>query len=86
MMAAILGRPGSRRSKLRGPGSGPVNTYVNDQGRRYRVCHTPYGRVLMVALKCPAGGERFLEIEGRRARQVIELSGVKFDTSVTVQR
>lgn len=73
-MAAILGRPGGRK---RG-GFKPVNTYVEDQGRRYRVCHTGYGRVLMVGYKRP--GERFermLDVDGRRARQIMKLSGVK---------
>lgn len=85
MMAAILGRPGSRRTKHR-PGSQPVNTYVEDRGLRYRVCHTPYGRVLMVGYR--RVGERFermLDPDGRRARQIVKLSGVKLNPDVVAR-
>jgi hypothetical protein len=78
-MAAILGRPGGKRRK---GGYAPQNTYVEDQGRRYRVCHLPHGRVLMVMLKCPAGGERPLKVEARRARQIVKLSGVELAPGV----
>jgi hypothetical protein len=71
-MAAILGRP-----LRRGRGTSPANAYVEDQGRRYRVCYMPgSGRVLMVALKCSAGGERMIEPDGRRARQIIAKAGL----------
>lgn len=80
-MAAILGRPGAKR---RGGGVKPVNTYVEDAGLRYRVCHTDYGRVLMIG--CKRAGERherMIDPDGRRGRQIVRLSGVTLDPSVT---
>jgi hypothetical protein len=82
MMAALMGRPGSRRGKMRRPGTGPTNVYVEDAGRRYRVCFMPrpwMPRVLMVMLKCRAGGERALDIDGRRAKQIIRKVGVRWE-------
>jgi hypothetical protein len=56
-------------------GTAPVNTYVEDRGQRYRVCHMPNGRVLMVGYR-RAGEqrERLLEPDARRARQVVDLA------------
>lgn len=78
-MAAILGRPGAKR---RSSGIRYENVHVEDQGRRYRVCATHYGRVVMVMLKCPAGGERYVDPQGRRGRKIVKLSGVKLTPGV----
>lgn len=72
-MAAIMGSP--RRRK--GPAALPINVKVEDGGRRYRVCYIEGSlRVMLVALKCPGGGERLLEPTGRRARQIIRKTGL----------
>lgn len=67
-MAAIM------RRGPRPKGKDPItNHYVDDAGRRYRVCK--YGaRPIIVALrsrKATGGIERPLDIDGRRARQII---------------
>jgi hypothetical protein len=71
-MAAILGRPGRKR---RSSGPTHVNRYVTDRGRRYRLCFTSYGRILMVMLRSekPGGFERVFDTSGRRARQLLRL-------------
>lgn len=69
-MAAVMR---GRRTPRRGPD--PItNRYVEDRGRRYRVCRHN-ARVIIVALKSlkPGGFERPLDIDGRRARQLIKL-------------
>lgn len=70
-MAALMhGRrsPGTRKRP------DPIsNAHVEDRGRRYRICRHG-GRVIIVALKSlkPGGFERLLDIDGRRARQLIK--------------
>lgn len=81
-MAALLGRPGGKRRK---PGTGPQNTYVEDRGRRYRVCFMPHGRVMMVMLKCSKGGERYVDPTGRRGRQIVKLSGITLAPGVVAK-
>lgn len=74
-MAAIMGRGSPRRRK--GRAALPINVKIEDGGKRYRVCYLEGAmRVLLVALKCPAGGERLLEPRGRRARQIIRKTGL----------
>lgn len=73
-MTAFMGRTRQRR----GTAAKPVNVKIEDGGKRYRVCYLEGAmRVLLVALKCPAGGERLLEPRGRRARQIIRLTGLE---------
>lgn len=73
-MAAIMGSP--RRRK--GPAALPINVKVEDAGRHYRVCYIAGSmRLMLVALKCPAGGERLLEPTGRRARQILRKTGLQ---------
>lgn len=67
MSAILKGRRSGRRPD-------PVsNIYVEDQRRRYRVCRHG-SRPIMVALKCARGGERMLDINARRARQIIAIA------------
>lgn len=46
------------------------NVRVEDGGKAYRVCFH-HERPIMVMLKCPRGGERPVEITGRRGRAII---------------
>jgi hypothetical protein len=66
-VAAVMRRGRRRTSSNPNPIS---NSYVEDTGRRYRICRYN-GRVTMVMLKCRAGGERALDIHGRRARYLV---------------
>lgn len=68
-MAALL--PKHRRRKRCGVTI--VNRYVTVEGRSYRICTTG-GHLLMVMLKCSAGGERALDTNGRRARRIVRLA------------
>jgi hypothetical protein len=47
-----------------------TNRVVEDGGKRYRVCYH-YSHVMLVGLKCPAGGERILKHGTRRFRQIV---------------
>lgn len=74
-MAAIMGSPRRRKGKA----AMPVNVKVEDGGKHYRVCYTPGSmRLLFVALKCSAGGERILEPTSRRASQIARKTGLTF--------
>jgi len=77
-MAAIMHR--GRRPRKRS-GHMPVNYYVTDRGRRYRVCATTYGRVLMVMLQHKRVEQALSE--GRRAAEIIRAvekeHGIKLD-------
>lgn len=74
-MVAIMRRGPSRPRKTTGPLY--ANVKIEDGGKHYRVCYTVDSlRVLIVALKCSAGGERALEPRGRRARQIIRKTGL----------
>jgi hypothetical protein len=60
------------RRRRKNPGDPISNTYVEDKGRRYRICR--HGSIpIMVELKGKRFG-RYLDIDGRRARQLIRLS------------
>lgn len=50
-----------------------TNHRVEDQGRSYRVTIADYGRCLGVWLRCPAGGERFVNPLGRRGLEITRL-------------
>lgn len=63
-MAALFGPVRKRHTP-----SPIVNHYVEDGGKRYRVCMSGT-HVLLVGLKCRAGGERLLDPDGRRFRQI----------------
>ncbi len=67
-MAALMPRSFPRRGK----GRAPVNAYVIDGGKRYRIC-THGSHVLLIALKTPKGAERMLTQGGRRWKQVLKL-------------
>lgn len=74
-MAAIMGRRPIRQRKT--AGSPYANVKIEDGGKHYRVCYAIGSlRVLVIGLKCSAGGERYLEPRGRRARQIIRLTGL----------
>lgn len=73
-MAAILGR--HRRAGAR-KGHMPVNYKVEDRGRRYRVCATTYGRVLMVMLR-HVHVEQALEPGKRRYREIAALAAKQY--------
>jgi hypothetical protein len=81
-MVAIMHR--GRRPRKRA-GHMPVNYYVTDRGRRYRVCATTYGRVLMVMLK-HVHVEQALEPGKRRYREIAAIAArenkveLKYDT------
>lgn len=75
-MVAIMRRGPVRQRKPSGPLY--ANVKVEDGGKHYRVCYVIGSmRVLIVALKCSAGGERALEPRGRRARHIIRLTGLE---------
>ena len=72
-MAAIM--PKSRRNPRRKGPDPYSNSYVEDGARRYRVCRFN-GRPIIVGLrskKASGGLERAIDIDGRRARQIIRL-------------
>lgn len=47
------------------------NVYVRLDGRRYRVARSSAGRVMVVALRVGERGERAMDIDGPRAREVL---------------
>ena len=49
------------------------NSYVETDGKRYRVCRY-HGRIILIGLKCARGGERLLAFDSRRWKQIERLA------------
>ncbi len=77
-MAAIMSR--GRKPRKRS-GHMPVNYKVEDRGRRYRVCATTYGLVLMVMLK-HVHVEQALEPGKRRYREIAALAAKQYKVAL----
>ena len=50
-----------------------INKTVIDDGKTYRIASMG-SRVLIVAQKLPTGGERVMNVDGKRAKQLIKKS------------
>ena len=78
-MAAILPRPTKRSKRV---SNAPTNYQVIDKGRRYRVCATSYGRVLMVMLR-HVHSEQALDTNKRRARWLIRAAAEQYGVELS---
>jgi hypothetical protein len=64
-------------TRRRQRGTVPANRRVEHLGRTYRVCFhgdRKDAHVLMVMLKCSAGGERVVEPTGRLGRRLVAMA------------